>query len=136
MTPPAEPELPPLLTINAAPRPLVTRVALLFGAAVFFGLGIVGWLLPVVTGIPFYIVAFAMLGAASRRSARVLNRAERHLPYRWRVALRRLTARAHKRGRHSSPRARNDEIVRESTASNASGRQPSSARALEESKRK
>lgn len=136
MIPPPQPDLPPLLETNAAPRPLVTRVALLCGATLFFALGIIGWLIPVVTGIPFYIVAFAMLGAASRRTARLLNRAETRLPYRWRVALRRLTARARERGRQSSPRARNDEIVRESTASKASGDQPSSARAFEASKRK
>ncbi len=136
MMPPATPDLPPLLKIHTDPRPLVARVALLFGAALFFALGIVGWLIPVVTGIPFYIVAFAMLGAASRRTARWLNRAETHLPYRWRVGLRRLTERARKHRRQSSPRARSDEIVRDSTASKGSGDQSSSARALEASKLK
>jgi hypothetical protein len=153
--PPVQPELPPLLRSDSKPRPLITRVALFIGAAVFFALGIVGWLVPVVTGVPFYIVAFAMLGASSRRAARVLNRAERRLPYRWRVGLRNLLARAReharkharkrarkraqKRGRsrsQSSPRERSPAMTSESTVSKGSGDQPSSERAFSEPKRK
>jgi hypothetical protein len=52
--------------------------------------GVIGWLVPVVTGIPFYIAGFALLGLASRRMARWINALDRRLPYRARVALRRL----------------------------------------------
>ena len=67
---------------------MVKRVALLALALVFFVLGIVGWLVPVVTGIPFYILALACAGLASRRVAAWINRQERRLPRRVRLLLR------------------------------------------------
>jgi hypothetical protein len=55
---------------------------------VCFVLGIVGWLVPVVTGIPFYIAALILLGVASDRVRRAINRMERRLPERIRRKLR------------------------------------------------
>jgi hypothetical protein len=85
-------EFEPVLRTDRGPKPLWKRALLLGGAALFFALGVVFWLLPVVTGLPFYIVAFALLGAASPGAARALNRAEARLPARWRRGLRRVLA--------------------------------------------
>lgn len=85
-------ELAPLLSNDAKARPAWKRALLLGGALLCFVLGVVGWLIPVVTGVPFYIVGFALLAAASPRCARALNRAEARLPHRWRVRLRKLSA--------------------------------------------
>jgi uncharacterized membrane protein YbaN (DUF454 family) len=49
----------------------------------------VGWLLPVVTGIPFYIMGLALLGLASGRARQWINRMERALPEDLRWSLRR-----------------------------------------------
>ena len=59
------------------------------GAVVAFALGVVGWLVPVVTGVPFYVVGLALLAGASDRMRQAINRAERRLPHRWRTSLRR-----------------------------------------------
>lgn len=67
---------------------MVKRVALLALALGFVALGIVFWLLPVVTGLPFYLLALLTAGIASRRVAGWINRQERRLPRRWRLLLR------------------------------------------------
>jgi hypothetical protein len=59
------------------------------GALGFSALGLVGWLVPVVTGIPFYAAALVLLGLASARARAWINRAEGALPRRMRVGLRR-----------------------------------------------
>jgi uncharacterized membrane protein YbaN (DUF454 family) len=53
-----------------------------------FALGIVGWLIPVVTGIPFLVFGLVLLGMSSQRAREWINRAERRLPLRWRRRLR------------------------------------------------
>jgi uncharacterized membrane protein YbaN (DUF454 family) len=83
------PELPDLLEPRKRRHPLWFRALCVFGAVVFFLLGIVGWLIPVVTGIPFYAVALVLLGMASDRTRRWINDLERRMPDRWRRALRR-----------------------------------------------
>jgi hypothetical protein len=83
------PELPDLLRLHGKRRPLWVRALCLAGAVVFFFLGLVGWLIPFVTGIPFYLVAIALLGMASDRVIVWINRLDRKLPYRWRGRLRR-----------------------------------------------
>lgn len=127
--------LPPLFWSDSRRRPTWKKVLLLGGAAVFLALGVIGWLIPVVTGIPFYIIGFAMLGAGSRRATALLNRLEERLPHRWRVGLRRMVERVQER-RQSSRRARSDSIVSASTVSKGAGDQRSSERALAESKQK
>lgn len=66
------------------------RVALVAAAIVFFLLGILGWLVPVVTGVPFYALGLIALGMASRRVGRWINAWERKLPHKLRRALRRM----------------------------------------------
>jgi hypothetical protein len=82
------PDLPDLLAPRDRPRPVWVRIACLAGALVFFVIGIAGWLVPVVTGLPFYLAALVLLGVASDRVLGGINRLERKLPYRWRVGLR------------------------------------------------
>jgi hypothetical protein len=87
---PAEiPELPDLLAPRQTKRPVWLRVLCLIGALLFFILGIAGWLIPVITGIPFYVAALVLLGMASDRARGWINSLERKLPNRWRWNLRR-----------------------------------------------
>jgi hypothetical protein len=65
------------------------RILYLGGAILAFAAGIAGWLVPIVTGIPFLIAGVVLVAMASRRSARVVNAVERRLPHSWRRALRR-----------------------------------------------
>ncbi|MBL8801504.1 MAG: hypothetical protein JNN27_05895 [Planctomycetes bacterium] len=131
---PFDPPLTPLFEADEAPRPLWKRALLLGGAALFMVLGVIGWLVPVVTGIPFYVVGFALLGAASPRTIHALNRLEARLPQRWRVALRVTSAKllAAYRARRDRKRA----MTSASTDSKGSALQPNSERALPESQRK
>lgn len=85
-----EPGFPDLIATEGPRRGLITRAVLLTLAALAFVLGFVLWLIPVVTGIPFHILALALLGMSSRRVGRWINRRERSLPHRYRVRLRKL----------------------------------------------
>jgi hypothetical protein len=89
--------LPDLIEMDGVPRGPIKRAALLTAAGVFLLLGIVLWLTPVVTGLPFLVLAAITAGMASRRAATWVNRAERHLPHRLRLLLRR--HRRHRRHR-------------------------------------
>jgi len=89
-------ELPDLLEPHPTRRSAWSRALRLAGAVVFFLLGLVGWLLPVVTGIPFYVIALLLLASASDRARQWVNDAERRLPDRWRLVIRRALAK--KRG--------------------------------------
>jgi len=80
--------LPDLIRVDGPARGWWTRAGLVSAAVVFLALGVVGWLLPVVTGIPFYVLGLLTLGMASRRMARRINSWERRLPQRLRVRLR------------------------------------------------
>jgi hypothetical protein len=90
-----DPELTELLTPRAARPPVWLRAACVVGAAVCFALGTVGWLVPMVTGIPFYVGGLILLGIASDRVRRLINLLDRRLPRRWRRALRRALRRRH-----------------------------------------
>src|SRR5262245_35338442 len=83
------PELPDLIRTDGPQRTAVVRIVLLVAAGFFFVLGVVGWLVPVVTGIPFYVLAAICLGMADRRFARWINKHERRLPAKVRHLLRR-----------------------------------------------
>jgi hypothetical protein len=87
-------DLPDLLPVEGHHRPLWVRVLCVVGAVVFAVLGVVGWLIPVVTGIPFYVVAIVLLAVASDRARRWVNALERKLPHDTRVALRRWLGRS------------------------------------------
>jgi hypothetical protein len=86
MTPDQDP--PDLLREQKHHRPLWVRVLCFAGAIIFFVLGIVGWLIPVLTGIPFYVAGLALLALASDGARRFINRLERRLPRHLRWAVR------------------------------------------------
>ena len=79
---------PPLLKIRSKPRSLISRLLLVGGAILCFVLGILGWLVPVVTGIPFYVLGLILLGMASSGVRNWINRTETKLSPRWRRLLR------------------------------------------------
>jgi hypothetical protein len=82
-------ELPDLLPPRCKETPLWRR-AIYFGAGIILILmGFVGWIIPVITGIPFYVAGLVLLGMASTRFCGWFNRLERKLPYKLRVMLRR-----------------------------------------------
>jgi len=86
VTPDRDP--PDLLREPEHHRPLWMRVLCFVGAGIFFVLGIVGWLIPVLTGIPFYVAGLALLALASDGARHLINRLERRLPRRVRWAVR------------------------------------------------
>jgi uncharacterized membrane protein YbaN (DUF454 family) len=86
------PDLPDLLRTGGH-RPLWVRLLCLLGALIFFVLGVVGWLIPILTGVPFYAVALLLLAVSSDRVGDWVNRMERRLPHRSRVAIRRVLTR-------------------------------------------
>lgn len=75
-----------------ANRPAWVKPLLIAGAVVCFILGIVFWLLPVITGIPFHIAAAFLLAGASESCRKLLNRWEARLPHKHRLRLRRWAA--------------------------------------------
>jgi hypothetical protein len=81
-------DLPDLLPERAKRRPLWLRILCVAGAIVLFVAGIVGWLVPVVTGIPFYVGGVILLAVASERVREWVNRLERGFPHRLRLKLR------------------------------------------------
>ena len=80
-------DLPDLLPVHRA-RPFWVRLLCFCGALVCFVLGVVGWLIPVVTGIPFYVAAIVLLAVASDRTRGWVNALERRLPHDTRVTMR------------------------------------------------
>ena len=86
-------DLPDLLELPNQPRALWLRALCVLGALLCFVLGVFGWLVPLVTGIPFYVMGLLLLGMASERTRRWVNRMEQKLPHRWRLGIRRLRAR-------------------------------------------
>src|SRR5262245_18285019 len=97
-------DLPDLLPPRDKPQPLWFKALCILGAVVFFLLGIVGWLIPLVTGVPFYAVALLLLGMVSDRMRRWINRAERKLPDVVRRALRKALGRPLHRTGHADER--------------------------------
>jgi uncharacterized membrane protein YbaN (DUF454 family) len=63
-------------------------VLLVAGAILCFVFGILGWLVPVVTGIPFYVLGLILLGMASPSVQNWINRTETKLSPKWRRLLR------------------------------------------------
>jgi len=81
-------EFPDLLKVPSEGKPFWLRAVLFLGAAVCMLLGVVGWLVPVITGIPFYILGLVLLGMAHPPLARWVNLKERGLSPRIRKVLR------------------------------------------------
>lgn len=86
------PPLPDLLRDQDGRHPFWLRVIFLGTALLCFVLGVVGWLIPVVTGIPFYVAGLVFLGLASDRTRRLINRMERRLSENSRRRIRRVIA--------------------------------------------
>ena len=75
----SSPPLPDLLREQDARHPVWLRLIFLAAAVVCLAAGLVGWLIPVITGIPFYAAGLVFLGLASDRVRRWINRLERRL---------------------------------------------------------
>lgn len=84
---------PDLLREQDERRPFWLRVLFLAAALICFVAGVVGWLIPVITGIPFYAAGLVFLGLASHRTRRLINRLERRLSENTRRKIRRMLAR-------------------------------------------
>ena len=84
--------LPDLLRAHDGRHPFWLRVVFLAAAVVCFALGVVGWLIPIMTGLPFYAAGLVFLGLASDRTRRFINRMECKLSETTRVRIRRVIA--------------------------------------------
>ena len=84
--------LPDLLREHEGQRPLWRRLVYVLAALGCVAAGIAGWLIPVMTGLPFYAAALVFLGLASDRVRRGINRLERRLAESSRQRLRRMLA--------------------------------------------
>ncbi|TAH38259.1 MAG: hypothetical protein EYC70_06450 [Planctomycetota bacterium] len=87
--PPREEDLPELLAPRRKKLPVWRRALYIVLGIFFIALGFLGWLVPVVTGIPFYFVGLTLLSMSSNSVRRWINSGERKLPYRVRLWLRR-----------------------------------------------
>ncbi len=88
--PPASaPPLGDLIPPRTTPLSPGRRALYLVGGVLCMIGGVVGWLIPVVTGIPFYIAGAFLLAAVSPAARRGVNCFDRKLPDRLRCALRR-----------------------------------------------
>jgi Flp pilus assembly protein TadB len=77
-----------LLSPTPAERSIVRRAWLIALGCTLFLLGIVFWLTPVMTGIPFWLAGLVCLAKVSDRIRRVVNAGDRILPNRLRKMLR------------------------------------------------
>lgn len=97
----------PIMLEDRKARTPVRRVLLAGLGVLCMGLGVVGWLVPVITGVPFYVAGLLLLGKASPWFAHQINRLEAHLPVKLRRALRwRPGRRAHESAAPTSPETR------------------------------
>jgi len=80
--------IPDLLGEPHGEHPAFRRVLWGLGSVVCFALGIVGWLVPIITGIPFYILSLVLLSKASPPVGRWVNGQERRWGLKWRLMLR------------------------------------------------
>ena len=81
-------ELGELLRPGPEGRHAVVRGLLLVLGVMLFALGLIGWVIPVVSGIPFYLAGIVVIAGASRRVRGWINGAERRLSTRNRRRLR------------------------------------------------
>lgn len=94
---------PDLLPVNDSRPSLASRTGLFAGAGLCFSVGLLLWPVPVATGLPFHVGGLLLLGMASRRVARALNRWERRLPERFSRPLRRVVASVRARFHRQAP---------------------------------
>ena len=69
-------------------HPLWLKAILVLAAILCMILGIIFWLIPIITGIPFWILGFIILATVSDKFRKLINRLEQKLPTRARIALR------------------------------------------------
>ncbi|MDZ4829655.1 MAG: hypothetical protein SGJ09_05580 [Phycisphaerae bacterium] len=77
-----------LLPAHIATLSATKRVWLIVAGIVLIIVGIIGWILPVVTGVPFWVAGLICLSRASDRCRRLVNFGDRRLPGKVRTALR------------------------------------------------
>lgn len=85
--------LPDLFPTDGHRHGAVRRIALVSGGVLCLLLGVVGWIVPVVTGVPFYVLGLVLLASAVPAIGHRLNAWERRLPPRLRRLLRPRTLR-------------------------------------------
>lgn len=90
----AHSSLPDLIKCDGRVRHPVYRAVLFASAVVCLLVGLVGVVLPVMPGVPFFIPGIVLLGMASERAAHWINSRERRLKPKWRVRLRKMLGRA------------------------------------------
>ena len=76
-----------MLTEPAPRRPLWQRMVLPFVGLVFFAVGIIGWLLPVIPGLPLAILGAPFLFCFNRRCEQWSRDRMRHTREAWRQRL-------------------------------------------------
>ncbi|MCB9833581.1 MAG: DUF454 family protein [Planctomycetes bacterium] len=81
-------EIPDLLPPRSRRRSIPVRVAALAAGVILFAVGIAGWILPFMPGVPFLVASAAMFAVGSRTLAELINKIEKKLPERVRVQLR------------------------------------------------
>jgi hypothetical protein len=89
LAPAAGSELPDLFRDPPGGTPPHKIVRGIIIASIWFALGVVGWLVPFVTGIPFYIAGVVALALISRRVRRWINRWDRNRSLKTRLRIRR-----------------------------------------------
>ena len=71
--------LPDLFREPERRHPIWLRILFVAVALACFAAGVVGWLIPVITGLPFYAIGLVFLGLARVRVRRWLMRLDRRL---------------------------------------------------------
>ena len=103
---PPDPAIPALLKCEDGEHPVLKRALMLVGAVLCFVFGVVGWLVPVITGIPFYVAGLVLLAKAWPAAGRRVNAWEAGWPVKYRLWLRpRLRARLRREQRERDERA-------------------------------
>jgi hypothetical protein len=85
-----EAQIPDLIRSDPGRRSLFLRILIGILAVAAIVLGFIGWVLPVVPGLPLLLLGLGLLGFCSRKAARVINSGEARLPRKWRRRIRRL----------------------------------------------
>ncbi len=87
-------------------KSLFKRLLSLIAAIILLALGLLGWLIPVITGVPFLVGAVVAIAMTSHRVCRWINALDRHLPPRIRRGLRYF-----QRGVHTAKTKTREKIV-------------------------
>lgn len=85
---PGDHSLPDLLPRTRKKRTVLQRVLYIGGAVLCILAGIAATPIPLISGLPFYVIAALLLASSSMFARRLINRLDRKLPHRARLALR------------------------------------------------